>query len=88
MIGNIGSAEHLDYSAIGETVNIAARLCGHAEPMHVNVSEDLVRVAQAEPELQFSAPTPVKLKGLEKPVPVFHLSRSYSHTAVDKALGS
>lgn len=86
MIGNIGSAEHLDYSAIGETVNIAARLCGHAEPMHINVSEDLIRFAQADPDLQFSAPTPVKLKGLEVPMPVFQLIRDYRQP-VDKAFG-
>ena len=87
MIGNIGSAEHLDYSAIGETVNIAARLCGHAEPMHINVSEALIRIAEADPKLQFSTPTQVKLKGLEKPVPIYQLIGAYSHPAVDQALG-
>ena len=30
LVGNIGSDEHLDYSVIGETVNLAARLCGVA----------------------------------------------------------
>lgn len=86
LIGNIGSAEHLDYSAIGETVNIAARLCGHAEPMHVNVSEELVKLAQNDPGLQFSAPVPVKLKGLQEPVPVYQLIRAYN-TLADQALG-
>src|SRR2546422_4288734 len=38
VIGNIGSPEHLDYSVIGTTVNLAARLCGHAEPMSIVVS--------------------------------------------------
>ncbi|MEX2353575.1 MAG: adenylate/guanylate cyclase domain-containing protein [Gammaproteobacteria bacterium] len=87
MIGNIGSAEHLDYSAIGETVNIAARLCGHAEPMNVNVSEDLIKFAESDPALQFSAPTPVKLKGMNRPLPVFQLIRSYDRPVIDKALG-
>jgi adenylate cyclase len=80
MIGNIGSAEHLDYSAIGEAVNIAARLCGHADPMCVNVSEDLIKIAQTDSALQFSAPTPVKLKGLETPIPVFQLLGSYKQS--------
>ncbi len=78
MIGNIGSSEHLDYSAIGETVNIAARLCGHADPMHINVSEDLIRIAKADPELQFSSPTLVKLKGLDVPMPVSQLFRNHT----------
>ncbi len=87
MIGNIGSAEHLDYSAIGETVNIAARLCGHAEPMLINVSEDLVRLAASDQNLQFTAPTHIKLKGLEEAMPVYQLVRHYNHS-IDKAFGS
>lgn len=81
MIGNIGSAEHLDYSAIGETVNIAARLCGHADPMHINVSEDLIKITRTDPELQFTSPMPVKLKGLDVPMPVFQLVRSHDKSA-------
>lgn len=76
MIGNIGSAEHLDYSAIGETVNIAARLCGSAEPMHINVSEELVSFAQMDPDLYFTEPKLVRLKGLDDPVPVYQVFRS------------
>jgi len=85
MIGNIGSAEHLDYSAIGEAVNIAARLCGNAEPMCINVSEDLIKIAQVDTTLRFSAPTPVKLKGLKMPIPVFQILGSYTRPI---ALGS
>jgi len=80
MIGNIGSAEHLEYSAIGETVNIAARLCGHAEPMHINVSNDVIREAGSGRNLQFTAPTHIKLKGLEDPMPVYQLVRNYNHS--------
>jgi len=78
MIGNIGSAEHLDYSAIGETVNIAARLCGHAEPMFINVSEDLIQLVGNASNLQFTAPIPTKIKGLQDPLPVYQLKRNIS----------
>ena len=42
VIGNIGSPEHLDYSAIGTSVNLAARLCGRAEAMSIVVSKALL----------------------------------------------
>jgi class 3 adenylate cyclase len=32
MMGNIGSQDHLEYSCVGQAVNLAARLCGHADP--------------------------------------------------------
>ena len=76
MIGNIGSAEHLDYSAIGETVNVAARLCGHANSLEINVSKEVLDIANNASGLKFSSPIMVKLKGLEQPVPVYQLTRN------------
>jgi class 3 adenylate cyclase len=87
MIGNIGSAEHLDYSAIGETVNIAARLCGHASPLQINVSEEVLKFARIDPGLKFSSPAMVELKGIDHPVPVYELTRNvcdrYEQTSVN-----
>jgi adenylate cyclase len=76
LIGNIGSAEHLDYSAIGEAVNLASRLCQYAEPMNINVSAGIVQLARADNNLQFTAPTPMKIKGLEESIPVYQLVRA------------
>ncbi|MEX2525438.1 MAG: adenylate/guanylate cyclase domain-containing protein [Gammaproteobacteria bacterium] len=88
LIGNIGSAEHLDYSAIGEAANLASRLCQNAEPMHINISADLVEMAKDHDELRFTAPTPLKIKGLADPMPVYQLFRageSSSQVAGDPA---
>ena len=76
LIGNIGSAEHLDYSAIGEAVNLASRLCQLAEPMNINISDDLVELARADSNLQFTAPTSIKIKGLNEPMQVYQLVRA------------
>jgi class 3 adenylate cyclase len=73
MIGNIGSTDQLDYSAIGETVNVAARLCGSALPMKVNVSEQLIKILSDAQEFEFSTPYMITMKGLSNPVPVYNL---------------
>ena len=41
VVGNIGSAERMQYTAIGDTVNIAARLVSRAEPGQILISETM-----------------------------------------------
>jgi adenylate cyclase len=41
--GNIGGPEHMDFSVIGSTVNLAARLCGQAKPLEIIVSSAVAR---------------------------------------------
>jgi len=76
LVGNIGSDKHLDYSVIGETVNLAARLCGCAEPLSIVVSATVVDCAQMEPDLSFTAPCEVKVRGLRDPVTVFNVEQT------------
>ena len=76
MVGNIGSDNHLDYSVIGETVNLAARLCGCAEPLSMVVSQGIVDDAQLESDFFFTAPSEVKVRGVRDPVTVFNVTRS------------
>ena len=75
LIGNIGSADHLDYSAIGETVNLSARLCGSARPMSIVVSQPVVSAANADATLRFVEPHEVTVRGIETPVTVSLLER-------------
>lgn len=78
MIGNIGSGDHLDYTAIGETVNVAARLCGHADPMDVIVSQTVHDIVEAAADLAFGKGESVTIRGLVTPVTLYHLNRHTS----------
>jgi class 3 adenylate cyclase len=74
IIGNIGSVEHMDYSVIGATVNLAARLCGHADRMSIVVSDAIRSAAAFDPRLHFHSERQVTIRGLREPVTVFSLS--------------
>jgi adenylate cyclase len=61
VVGNIGSDNRVQYTAIGDTVNVAARLVGKAAASQIIVSED---IRAAIPDLhRFEALGEVELKG-------------------------
>jgi class 3 adenylate cyclase len=71
-IGNIGFEGRIDYDAIGNVTNLAARLCGEAKGGQIltdrktlNKIENLV-AAEPLAELQ--------LKGFARPVPAFNIA--------------
>jgi adenylate cyclase len=75
VVGNIGSPEHLDYSAVGSTVNLAARLCGEAQATSIAVSKAVRDAVHGDPRLHFHSERQVPIKGIRGPVTVYTLSR-------------
>jgi adenylate cyclase len=76
VIGNIGSPDHLDYSAIGNAVNLAARLCGQAEATSIVVSKAVRDAAKDDERLCFHNERQVIIKGIKDPATVYTLSRA------------
>jgi adenylate cyclase len=75
VVGNIGSPEHLDYSAIGSAVNLAARLCGQAEAMSVVVSKAVRDALAGDPRVTFHSERNVPIRGIKDAVTVYTLGR-------------
>lgn len=73
--GNLGTREHLDYTIVGATVNLAARLCGIAEQSIV-VTQAVRDAAGEAPELAFGAPREVSVRGARAPVTVYDMERA------------
>jgi adenylate cyclase len=74
MVGNLGSENHLDYTVIGKTVNLAARLCGLARQSIV-VSQAVRDAAAGDPGFAFQSERPATIRGFRDPVTVFELHR-------------
>ena len=74
--GNLGSSRRMDYSVIGDTVNIAARLEGVAKAGEVIITQqtrDLIGDHFKLKELE-----PVKVKGKNKPLHIFSVLKQVS----------
>jgi len=72
--GGIGSQGRQQYSVMGDTVNLAARLEAASERGEIFVGPDTY--AMAEPLFDFEALAPIEVKGKAKPVQVYKLLRA------------
>ena len=67
----IGNDLHMDYSAVGETTHLAARMEQLAMPGTIRLTAETLRLAEGFIQVQSLGPVPVK--GLAEPVEVFEL---------------
>src|SRR5215467_7450385 len=71
VVGSIGDNLRMDYSAVGDTTNLAARLQQCAEPGDILSSESTTRLVQGA--VRIEALAPVEVKGKTEPVSIFQV---------------
>jgi adenylate cyclase len=71
IVGNIGSSKRLDYTVIGDSVNLGARLCGKAEPNQILISESTNNLVKEF--IKTKSIGEIMVKGKEKPLRVYEV---------------
>ncbi len=70
--GNIGSRDMMDYTVIGDTVNIAARLCSAAKPGEILVSNPVYN--ETKKNFNYKKLKPVFVKGKKEAVGLYSVN--------------
>src|SRR5687767_14820092 len=71
VVRSISTDLHMDYSAIGQTTHLAARMEQTAQPGSILVAPDTLRLAEGY--VQVTGLGPVPIRGLDEPVEVYEL---------------
>ena len=68
----MGSSRTLSYTVVGDTVNTASRLCSHATPGEILVSDPIKDALEGR--LEYSAGDDATMKGKARPVPIYRVT--------------
>jgi adenylate cyclase len=70
--GNIGSKDQMDYTVIGDTVNLGARLCSYAGSKEIIISKSVAK--DTDGLFNTTSLKPIMVKGKSKPITIFRVT--------------
>ncbi len=76
VMGAMGSDERMDFTVLGNHVNLGARICSQAEAHQILVSEHTAKHLNRTILLHHREP--IFVKGIEKPITIFSVDFSYN----------
>ena len=89
VVRSIGNDLHMDYTAVGQTAHLAARMEQIATPGSILITDDVMRLAEGYVTVKALGPVPVK--GLDAPIEVYEVMgdrpvRSRLHASAARGL--
>lgn len=73
VMGAVGSRDRMDYTVIGNHVNLGARLCSNAKPGQILISQPVFE--RLERRIGVTELEPISVKGIEQPVRVYEVMK-------------
>lgn len=73
LVGNLGAQWYYQYTAVGDIVNVASRICSHAQPGEVLIGAETY--VQAKEVVIAHALPPTKFKGKSQELTIYHVTQ-------------
>lgn len=83
IVGNIGPSEHMEYTAIGDTVNLASRLETASKEVGVDILISEHTYEGARPAFKWKPTGPVRVRGREEPILTFSVEGAVQALSAD-----
>jgi adenylate cyclase len=71
LAGNMGSTERMEYTVVGDTVNVASRLCGIANSGQVVVAREVYQSDTITTRVLAGEYQAIRLRGISQPVTTY-----------------
>jgi adenylate cyclase len=74
MAGLIGSDDRMEYTVVGDAVNLASRLCNEAEGAQTIIEESLYDTVNPDHQLTVESYKMIRVRGKEEPVKIYSVT--------------